>query len=271
MECSLSNDDVDCAIFQCPTADVTVEDLPSIWTLKGSTYHTLTLPCGHHFNPSALALHFLLADMRCPVCRQGIDSKMTVDDLPRPLRPLFRKKLRLVDTRTEEDDDLVTLLENITVDFSELEQHLCLVVDISVNMYSRVLLQSPIRPVGHSGNFWTPFHIQQSFSRILNQQVHQFSREQQATVTFSLQHPMMYLPIQTRNIDIHSFLNPADRKCALPLRVQDGEHEQVVATMISALDDVLHLTLYVNREVMNELFMQCINSHLEQLGQQADT
>ena len=183
---------------------------------------------------------------------------------------LFRQKLRVMDARSDEDDDLVTLLENITVDFSELEQHLCLVVDISVSMYSRVLLQSPIRPLEPAGNFWTPFHIQQSFSRIFNQQVNRFSQEQHATVTFSLQHPMMYLPIQTRNIDIHSFLNPVDRKCALPLRVQDGEHEQVVATMISTVDDVLHLTLYVNREVMSELYVQCINSHLEQLGQQAD-
>ena len=101
-ECLFSiSSHLECGIMQELTYLVAIEDLPSGWPweevcscatdvaerctspdVDANTMHlpcghvfspstldanTIHLPCGHVFSPSALALHFLIQDMRCPI------------------------------------------------------------------------------------------------------------------------------------------------------------------------------------------------------------
>lgn len=275
MVCQLAThpapDTKDCAIFQCPTCDVSIEDLPSTWTLKKVAYDTLTLPCGHHFNPSAIALHFLLADMRCPVCRQGSDERMHLSELPKALQQVFKRKIVGMVARSEEEDNLTNLLESISVNLEQLERDFCLVVDISLYSQSRVLLQSPIRAVLHeSPATYVPFRTQQSFQRMLNQHLLRFKDQTHAKITFAIQHPVMYLPVQTRSMTIQELLRPTDHQTAVPIRVQNGEHEEVVGALIRSPQpgSVKQIQLFMDREIMSGLCVMCIHSHLQELGRQ---
>ena len=112
---SMSSND-ECGIMQEPTHLVEIEDLPSGWPLKpgssadveaGSTVtevdaNTVHLPCGHVFSPSALALHFLVQDMRCPICRAGPSTRMSISSIPLSIRHIYESKLDVVNRHTVE-------------------------------------------------------------------------------------------------------------------------------------------------------------------------
>ena len=286
LQCTLTvcEDDnaVDCNIFHCPTNEVEIEGLPASWPMYGAEYNTLTLPCGHTYHPSALALHFLISDMRCPVCRRGYDGSMHLCNIPKTLRPAFQRKCEGVASREDSEESLIDLLQMISFDLSELERDFRLVVDISVNMQSRLLLQTPIAAFSpNSHGSFVPFRTQQSFQRILNKHLTRFQDHADATITFSLQHPIMYLPIQTERSNLSLLISSTSSAKAIPFSVQDGdEGEGVVAALIlspspdnptptSHGENSRHMGLYINRERIFELCVAAIHSHLNQLVQQA--
>lgn len=279
LQCELSarqTDPVDCGIFQCPTSDVDIEHLPKSWAIHGVDYDTLTLPCGHHFNVSAIALHFLVSNGRCPVCRQGHDQCMEVNSLPNTVCPAFQKKCDEIKARVEQEES-VSILHAIQIDVDEIEQDFCLVVDISVRSQSRLLLQTPIRPVlPYDTGTFVPFRMQQSFQRILNQQLKRFMNVENAVISFSIQHPVMYTPVRTERTALSAFIHPHEYSFrALPFRVQDGAEERVVATVIlrqsSEEADMHYLGLFLDRDTIHGLCIMCIQNHIEQLvRQQAD-
>lgn len=90
-----------CNIMQDVTQNVSVDGLPSVWPRNTNT---ASLPCGHAFHPSALALHFCSRNMRCPVCRAGSDSTLDVDSLPLSVRAPMRE--RVASIPRDDDDDL---------------------------------------------------------------------------------------------------------------------------------------------------------------------
>ena len=74
--CELTySDQAMCNIFLMPTHEVEMEKLPKEIQVQSKWYNTATLSCQHTFHPSALFLHFLVTDMRCPTCRQGLATK----------------------------------------------------------------------------------------------------------------------------------------------------------------------------------------------------
>ena len=77
-----------CMIMHEPMCDVQVESLPDTWLVSNSENESLkfdcaTLTCGHAFHPCAIALHFCVCNMRCPVCRVGNSEKLNVELLPK--------------------------------------------------------------------------------------------------------------------------------------------------------------------------------------------
>ena len=113
-----------CAIMHEPTYLVTIADLPSGWPLQVMSHsrveqhsavqyvdaNTAHLPCGHVFSPSALALHFLVQDMRCPVCRAGSTTRMSISSVPLSIRHIYAKKVQEI---SKTDDELHVSLEEV--------------------------------------------------------------------------------------------------------------------------------------------------------------
>lgn len=92
--CKLSNElDANCNITLDNTLAYEDGCLPRTWEFKNKTFNTATLPCGHTFHPSAIALSFLVNDMRCPVCRQGVEDRMNVACIPSTMREEFRIRM----------------------------------------------------------------------------------------------------------------------------------------------------------------------------------
>ena len=71
---------------------VEIADLPKAWLREDDVEgarnftqlnlhagaKTVHLPCAHVFSPCTLAFHFLVQDMRCPICRVGCKTCMTL-------------------------------------------------------------------------------------------------------------------------------------------------------------------------------------------------
>ena len=96
-----TDDSTTCGIMHEPIHDIKYDALPSTWTLShpslldcvtnppdGMTVtndtcvvNCVTLPCKHKFHVSALAVHFALNDMRCPICREGSTDTLCVQKL----------------------------------------------------------------------------------------------------------------------------------------------------------------------------------------------
>jgi hypothetical protein len=88
--CKLSNElDANCNITLDNTLAYEDGSLPRAWKFKNKNFNTATLPCGHTFHPSAISLSFLVNDMRCPVCRQGVEDRMNVACIPSKMRNEF--------------------------------------------------------------------------------------------------------------------------------------------------------------------------------------
>ena len=130
VECKFSNSrDYECGIMQDPTHLVDVPDLPQAWPRAdglGSSVvgggqagthagaNTVHLPCGHVFSPCALALHFLVQDMRCPICRVGCKTRMNIACVPGDIRPIYAKKMEQLEEAAGGDVDTTGILEVFT-------------------------------------------------------------------------------------------------------------------------------------------------------------
>ena len=69
--------------------------------------NTVHLQCGHVFSPCALALHFLVQDMRCPICSVGCKTRMNIACVPVNIRPIYPKKMEQLEEAAGVDVDIV--------------------------------------------------------------------------------------------------------------------------------------------------------------------
>lgn len=204
---SVSNGEEICHIFQVPTWEVEVPDLPTSLCLHSRqthAYDTATLPCKHTFNPSALFLHFLLTDMRCPACREGPETRMDVTCLPLAFQKNFKAKVEAVQKRTEQEESeeaMHDILAYTDVNIASLEDDFTFVMEMyipSQNMFTSRLLQTPIRPIlqharGNFVHYVTQFSFQRAFNSMLRTHLH----NPHVNVLFQIQHPVLQAPLRT--------------------------------------------------------------------------
>ena len=79
------------------------------------------LGCGHVFHPVAIARHFLVSDMRCPVCRTGPAGPMAMDSVPPPMREAYAAKPDRVRSEAQSPEDLAQLRADIEHVLAHLE------------------------------------------------------------------------------------------------------------------------------------------------------
>lgn len=132
VECTFSASTThECGIMQEPTHLVELDDLPQAWpretcgapggvsnihdrpAAQGAFANTAHLPCGHTFHACSLALHFLVQDMRCPICRVGREMRMSLACVPASIRGLYASKLEALDA-PEAGVDPMEILEVLT-------------------------------------------------------------------------------------------------------------------------------------------------------------
>ena len=77
---------------QAPTSTQTLYIFHAATSSAQAPSMQIHLPYGHVFSPSALALHFLIQDMWCPICRAGFATRMSISSVPLSIRHINAKK-----------------------------------------------------------------------------------------------------------------------------------------------------------------------------------
>ena len=224
-----------CSIFHEESAEVTADELhglPLRWAPPGyvwslfrppSGWSCAELPCGHTFHVSALALHFLSLDMRCPVCRRGPGGRMHVASLPRAVQGVFSARLEGMQSPSDSgseggaDEDVggalgtwpaprtpsTTLVASAI--FLCLQRQLRLAVEVNANDSTVAVFQTPLHlrhvlPLDLSGHdsaaVFHACYVQRSFCR------HVFARvtgqgARHVSLRFSLTHPLFEAQVST--------------------------------------------------------------------------
>ena len=264
VRCELSDrrGDATCFIFHLPTNDVEIAGLPSAWELnlsKGKSevlsevkkselkkselkkaFNTATLPCGHTFNPSALTLHFLLSDMRCPTCRVGPEARMDASCLPLELQQTFREHVRAIQERAkleEESDFMQTLVQHTDISVQNLEDDITFVMEMYIpceDSFNCRLLQTPLRviPEHNSGSF-VHYVTQYAFQRAFNQHVMSNVHNPRVTLLFHLQHPLLHQSISTQIYNLAELYNTiTHQEFVAPLLLVNQSEARVMGTLV---------------------------------------
>jgi len=218
VQCTLSHTagQETCHIFHSPTNDVEVTGLPTALLLhekQGQPYDTATLRCKHTFNPSALFLHFLLTDMRCPVCRQGPEARMDITSLPTAIQSQFGLQLQAVRERVdmlEQEQALQDILDRTDIDMASLEAEFTFLMQMYVPSHFGVvltsqMLQTRIRPIPeHTSGQFVHYVTQHSFQRTFNGMLRQHLDDPRVCIVFQIQHPLLPMSLSTETFNLQT-------------------------------------------------------------------
>lgn len=227
-----SEPEVMCNIMKDETKNITFSDLPSSWptvddkTVPDSTVknpqlaNTAKLPCGHVFHPTALALHFLNMDMRCPVCREGKENRMSVQSVPASVRDMFTQKqeqLSRNDSENMTQDDILRIVAG-------LELHMELRGTSPINnahTQSRGIFKSRIPCSQTQMNHILAqerereatqfplinFSLHRSFQRLSRPVLQRHAESLNNGVIFRLYHPLVPIPIASTELSASEALD----------------------------------------------------------------
>ena len=212
--------DVECAIMQDRVDEVAIEGMPSSWPVPSNRANLCdvikcaTLPCGHSFHPSAIALHFAASDMRCPVCREGCEKPLDVNSMP----VLVGSKLAEKTEAVNRVHDLAPTVESLHAIMSRLQLHMHIgsphprhastVIRQAVNtrlvMNNDVLSHAveELQRVSSSTDSelrMAEFNVHRSFQRIIRSVVER-QLDINSSVVFTLSHP--FLPVYIGSVEM---------------------------------------------------------------------
>jgi hypothetical protein len=219
-----ANESTTCSIMHEATHCVEIDDLPREWPSASSdtTCNSAKLPCAHVFHPAALALHFLVSDMRCPVCRTGLAERMDIESVPAPIRSAFANKMESVrrasldpDARAELRSDILHVLSNLEVVFSVLGENgeaKPLATARTRIIFQQAHIDAIEQQVLQSNGQSSDFEVHRSFQRLLRGVVaRQLQHNAAGRVRFSLTHPLVPVTIASQEFTIaavwESFFN----------------------------------------------------------------
>ena len=235
MTCELytTNDDsLVCPIMHEPPFSAQLEDIPGTWPLaENNSANTVRLECSHTFYIPALALHFLVTDMRCPVCRAGSSCKMDIACVPLCVRDSYVAKLSTLQQRTVQEDVINMQPEHIANVLSELELEMRIFTtsaeDATILIHkataktrlvfdARHVTEIQGRSLHASNNDFhqpefdmiTNFAVHRSFQRLIRSMLgRQFLQQTQSSVRFALTHPLLPLGFKTNLLNVNEVWN----------------------------------------------------------------
>jgi hypothetical protein len=227
LECELfatEDDSVVCGIMHESTSSVQVPDLPGSWLLPDGMANSAKLVCCHVFHPVALVLHFLVSDMRCPVCRAGHPERMDFTSVPEGLRTAYAGKSQqmLIAALLPDTDNLreniVEVLAHMEVTFSVLGDHNGLpdratvrtrvvfettnVHEIEQRMHLSASLANSDTVHELSSDFTSELSVHRSFQRLVRGLVACHASNPHARVRFALVHPFVPVTIASEDMPV---------------------------------------------------------------------
>ena len=252
----LSQDKCQCNILHEDTHDAHLPGLLSTWPGgAGEPCPSMTLPCGHTFNPTVIAVHFLYQHMRCPVCRAGYDGVMRLECVPTDMRDAFRDKLQ---SMRQSDGPPVGLLYAVNV--ANVEQDLLLTVEVSItpNDFSALAQTRISRAEPTISTSFNTYNTQRSFSRILGTFLARRTAGSDVFLRVRLTHPLFVHPLysaafaMTDTTSVHKFLISQHNQCIARLHYTSQKHgcgveihtSRIVETCLARIQQAL--MYYVN-------------------------
>jgi hypothetical protein len=128
LDTSHASDTDTCPIWQERFQDVELEIAKGKPFLKKHPEICVaTLPCGHRFSALGIMYHFVLLDMRCPLCRDGVNKRARVGSIPHVFRGCMKYKLKSMreEEKTERDSlDAQTALQMQETGDAEIDEWL---------------------------------------------------------------------------------------------------------------------------------------------------
>jgi hypothetical protein len=272
MDVLLSNRALLCSIMHEDTHHCTVKDLPSTWmvVVDNGTVRPVcsaTLPCGHHYHVSALALHFMCNQMRCAVCRRGIDEKMRESVLPETIRAEFSKRVTDItdntrDNTTESRDvfhynqirydpivytnNFLFILEHVGHDVPSVVQQSPCVTHIQTpeNANDPNLQNIICRP-----QYWMSRHIQRTVN----------NSSADTLLRVGITHPLLLLPITTDTL----LLDTQESVRNVSLCATWAHHEPVGSVCISQEQCIFKIRLGTIQELMTRSVNEMLRVHFQ--------
>lgn len=256
--------DAVCSITHDPIAAAETPGLPQRWRIGAHEYDSMRMQCGHTFHASTLMLHFLLNDMRCPVCRHGVPVTASIESVPASVAAVFEDKLsQMQEHATADDLGTWTLMSSET-----LEQGLRLVVEVHC-VQSVTVMTSLLTDVGAEPSTWGPslhhvFRAQQSFYRRVERHVH--SQESPVLLVFRLWHLLLDDTISSAELSLNNYT----RMCTGErlTRAQEQRRQFVCDEMrcgelLPGTSAIHPFVCSLNRDYLRMLLLQGLHQYLE--------
>ena len=210
---SAGNEDC-CAILQENIREIDdANGLPLTWTLDGRSVNTVELPCRHNFQISALAMHFVTYDMRCPVCRDGPSEKMQLSSIPDQIRQVFDLRVK-----SFEQEQITQNTPVMILNASSIRRGWFLILDIVVED-KQITLASPMQPCilldildpGHE-EFYVQRHFRRKVSNVLTHLTSSFPPER-IFLRFTVRHCLMDHFVATQVVSHNEIENMLHGRC----------------------------------------------------------
>ena len=235
LQCKLfasTDDAVLCGIMHEPTRAVTLESLPACWP-GAPPANSAQLQCGHVFHPAALALHFLVADMRCPVCRDGFTQTMSLDSVPAELRACYEGRVKSIKRLEQETEVRVDASTSIAEVLGGLELQLGMfegtreVTSVRTRIiFTEAQIEQIQQIQGQQRESESPMHcnfaVHRSFQRLVVGLVSRHSSQNpERRVRFALRHPLVPVSMASNECSVasmwSSLFNPAQQQPPEPV------------------------------------------------------
>jgi len=268
-----------CGIMHEATNSAEVPDLPCTWPLEPAKHknvnedvvNTVELECGHVFHPVALAFHFLVSDMRCPVCRTGYTELMDLACVPLSVRPAFAAKIE-TSRQAQLQEHMASLPPLPTVDvLSHIELEMRLLTGSGSTVRTRVVFNDQhvedIQRVAmqassdQHGLLTTGLGVHRSFQRLIRCIVaRQHTLNSNACIQFALTHPLVPVSIASEPIPVSAswsrLFNPVEmheQRGSVELFCPGVGGTHAVACLHSQYNDhthAPHITIDVNMHML---------------------
>ena len=208
-----------CAIMHEATCSATVDNLPALWPMTDECgANTVQLECSHVFYAPALAFHFLVQDMRCPVCRCGSNEQMQLANVPVSVRDEYAAKMQALQQNTLNEELTNITPTQISTVLSELQLEMCIITKqgnfpVSNARTRFVFGEQHVQHIFESLRsttinaqipMTTNFAVHRSFQRLVQSIIarHFFVNAEDHMMCFSITHPLLPVSFRSKQLGI---------------------------------------------------------------------